>query len=131
METTESLKAQLSQLELRMTHADVRRSRADLGELLADDFREFGSSGRVFDKGQIIEALQKEQPGLSIQLEDFQAITLAEDVVLLTYRGTCKGANSDKVSRSLRTSIWRRLNGQWQVVFHQGTVVPVTDPAMG
>jgi hypothetical protein len=120
MNAEPALTEHLRRLEESMTKPEIRRSPQELGRLLADDFREFGGSGRVFDKGQIIEALQN-QPPVQLWLDEFQALCLAADVALVTYRGNCKFPESDKVSRSLRSSIWKNRNGRWQVVFHQGT----------
>lgn len=103
-----------------MALPEIRRSPAELARLLADDFQEFGGSGRVFDKGQIIDALQN-QPAVQLWLDEFQVKCLAPDVALVTYRGNCKFPDSEKVSHSLRSSIWRNRNGRWEVVFHQGT----------
>ena len=110
----------LRKLEESLTKPETRRSAEELGRLLADDFREFGGSGRVFDKRQIIDALQN-QPAVQLWLDDFQVRCLAPDVVLVTYRGNCRFPASDKVSHSLRSSIWRNRDGRWEVVFHQGT----------
>ena len=120
MEPEQALLDYLRQLEERLAQPEVRRSPEQLAELLADDFREFGSSGRVFTKAEIINALQDQAP-CQLTLEDCRAVILAPDIVLLTYRGICRFAHSDKDSYSLRSSIWRRQNGRWQVLFHQGT----------
>jgi hypothetical protein len=40
----------LRSLEEQLLQSDIRRSAAKVGDLLADDFVEFGSSGRVFSK---------------------------------------------------------------------------------
>ena len=120
MTQEQTLHAHLQELEKRLSQPEVRRSAHDLRELLAEDFREFGSSGRVFNRQQIIEALQNEQPW-ELSLDQFQAVSLA-DVVLVTYRGTHKRLGSAEASHSLRSSIWRRRDGRWQVVFHQGTL---------
>ena len=60
----------------------------EVGYLLADEFIEFGSSGRVYDKRQIIAALQQEMldPTTRISLVDFVARRLAPEVFLVTYR---------------------------------------------
>ncbi|WP_375472314.1 DUF4440 domain-containing protein [uncultured Nostoc sp.] len=50
----------LRELEERLLQPDVRKSAKDIMDLLADEFIEFGSSGRVFNKQQIIESLQNE-----------------------------------------------------------------------
>ena len=120
MNAKKSITEHLKRLEELMTKPDVRRSPEELKQLLADDFREFGGSGRVFDKQQIIDALQKQEP-CELWLEDFQATLLADNIVLVTYRGNCRFAGSETVNRSLRSSIWRKENGRWLVVFHQGT----------
>jgi hypothetical protein len=114
----------LRELEASMAKPEIRRSPEQLSRLLADDFREFGGSGRMFNKGQIVEALQN-QPPLELWLDDFQVKCLSADLALVTYRGHCKFPDSGKVSHSLRSSIWRKRDGRWEVVFHQGT--PVTD----
>src|SRR5580765_3549996 len=120
MNTNPALTEHLRKLEESMAKPETRRSPEELARLLADDFREFGGSGRVFDKGQIIEALQS-LPAVELWLDEFEVKCLAPDVALVTYRGNCRFSGSDKVSHSLRSSIWRNRHGRWEVVFHQGT----------
>src|SRR5262245_60385441 len=124
MNADPGLSEHLRKLEESMAKPEIRRSPEQLGRLLADDFREFGGSGRVFNKGQIIEALQN-QPPLQLWLDEFQVESLSADLALVTYRGHWKLPESEKVSQSLRSSIWRNRDGRWEVVFHQGT--PVAD----
>jgi len=89
------------------------RSAGDLGRLLADDFVEFGSSGRIYTRDealfQLAAAPSPGQPAAT--LTDFSIRELAPHVVLATYRS----------GQSLRSSLWRREAGGWRVVFHQGT----------
>ena len=108
-----------------MTKSEIRRSPQELVRLLADDFNEFGGSGRVFNKGQVIDALQN-QPPVQNWLDEFQVKCLSPDVALVTYRGHCKFPRKKRVSHSLRSSIWRNRDGRWEVVFHQGTPVVQT-----
>jgi hypothetical protein len=104
----------LCELEQQLMHPSVRASPDQVGRLLADEFIEFGSSGRVYDKRQIIELLQQEQ-GRAKQraVADFSARRLAADVFLLTYRVV--------ESRTIRSSIWKFADGEWRMAFHQGT----------
>ena len=115
-----SLIEELRELEELLAKPDIRRSPNELSRLIADDFREFGSSGRIFDKAQIIAALQQ-QPPCELVLCDFQSVRLAADVVLVTYRGKVQFSGTSAAAESLRSSIWMRRRGRWQVVFHQGT----------
>jgi hypothetical protein len=115
----------LLHLEEELLKPEVRRSANQVGHLLADESIEFGSSGRVFDKRQIIEALQQETPypTIRISIVDFTArrLDLAANVVLVTYR-TIQQSGPEVPERSrLRSSIWKLIEGRWQMVFHQGT----------
>jgi hypothetical protein len=104
----------LRELEERLLQPSVRASADQVAALLADEFIEFGSSGRVYHKQQIIELLQQEQGhGRQPTVTDFSARRLAADVILLTYRIV--------EPRTIRSSIWKLINGQWRMVFHQGT----------
>ena len=120
MEAENSQEAILRQLEERLLQPDVRRSAQDVAELLADNFIEFGGSGRIFTKQQIIESLRQESPA-RLALMDFRATTLAPGVVLVTYRAVRHGASDEQTAYSLRSSIWRLSEGQWRMIFHQGT----------
>ena len=104
-----------------MLQPDVRKSVKDVALLLADDFVEFGSSGRVYNKQQIIESLQQEPP-TQRSLTEFKVFTLAPGVVLATYRAVQKGASLEQPVYSLRSSIWKSIDGRWHMVFHQGTL---------
>lgn len=115
----EPLHVELRSLEERRLRPDVRRSPEELGELLADNFREFGSSGRAYDRQQTIAALQSEPAG-ELALDGFQAVALSREVALVTYRAECT-ARDGSAAYSLCSSIWRRAGGRWQTVFHQGT----------
>ena len=98
----------------------IRKS-TQLLDLLADEFIEFGSSGRVYTKDDLVAVLQAESPVVQTT-SDLQVTTLAPDVALLTYKIR---RHSEPVVDTLRSSLWRRSNGKWQMVFHQGTLTPI------
>lgn len=109
----------LRQLEEELLKPEVRSSPERVGRLLAV---EFGSSGHACDKAQTVAALQQEtpDPAVRIVLTEFAARCLAPEVVLVTYRTTRRGSPDAPPSR-LRSSIWKRIDGRWKMVFHQGT----------
>ncbi|GLQ87497.1 nuclear transport factor 2 family protein [Dyella flagellata] len=114
-----SLEQSLVQWELDLLQPEIRHSDA-VARLLADDFIEFGSSGRVFTKADIIALLQAESP-LKLAASQFETRMLAADVALLTYRvRRC----SQPPVLSLRSSLWQKRGETWQMVFHQGTLIP-------
>jgi len=109
----------IRKLEEQLLKPSVRGSAQDISVLLADEFIEYGSSGQIFDKKQVIEGLQSE--GLvEISLTDFEAKPLASGVILATYRAV-KHERDGRKSYSLRSSVWKLIDGRWQIVFHQGT----------
>ncbi len=104
----------LRDLETRLLDPKVRQSPNLLEQLLAADFVEIGSSGRIYDKSMVIQALQQD-PGFDgpRTISDFSARLLAHAIVLVTYRIRETG--------TLRSSIWRQDGERWSMVFHQGT----------
>lgn len=111
------LAAHLRQLEQRLHDPQVRGSVFLTGELLDEDFTEIGSSGQAYGRADTIAALAAEvgQVGSPIHSEKYQLKRLSETVALLTYETAGEGR------RVLRSSIWRRTDGHWRMVFHQGT----------
>jgi hypothetical protein len=101
--------------EMRLLDPRVRASAEAVSALLHEDFREFGASGRIWDRDSIVPAVSAD-PGPGVTVGDMTAVRLAPDVVLLTYRVTRLGGPS------LRSSVWRRGDGGWQLFFHQGTL---------
>ncbi len=116
MELTEHIR----RLEARLLKPEVRSSPEELTLLLAEDVFEIGSSGRTFDKKQIIATLQGESE-LDYSLQDFQVKQLSSDIALATYRIVARRFQDGKARMSLRSSIWVHRQGRWQLMFHQGT----------
>lgn len=116
--------ALLQSLEDQLLNPETRRSADQVSSLLADEFIEFGSSGRVFDKSKTIESLQLEQHEKSIQrsITDFSMRRLAPDIALVTYRLAVRRGPAETGTHTLRSSIWKSINGQWKMIFHQGTL---------
>jgi hypothetical protein len=109
---------ELRALEEKLLQPDIRRNREAVALLLADEFREFGSSGRVYTKSEILDLLETESSFRS-ELTEFRATALKKDVVLVTYR-----LSRQTMSLStLRSSLWVHRDGRWQMLFHQGTLV--------
>jgi len=124
MEADKTLAQLLCELEERLLRSDVRRSPAAVGDLLADDFVEFGSSGRVSNKQEIIDALRGEATTSQRSVLDFRTSVLAPGVVLATYRLAWSDSDGEAPKQSLWSSIWKLIGERWQMVFHQGTVSP-------
>jgi hypothetical protein len=120
----EAVAGHLRSLEEALLRSDVRGNAEAVQDLLAEEFREFGSSGRVYSRDSIVEALQIEALQTEIPkqllLESFEARRLASDLALVTYRALSEHPRTAPV-RSLRSSLWVFRRGRWQMLFHQGT----------
>ncbi|MRG85685.1 nuclear transport factor 2 family protein [Salinibacillus xinjiangensis] len=114
-----NLSSHIEALEKKLLQPEVRKSTEELTQLLSNDFTEFGSSGRIFTKQDILDRLPAET-SVEMELTNLNLKKLASDVVLVTYTVTI---NHQK--HSLRSSIWKKNSeGYWQMYFHQGTKTP-------
>lgn len=108
------IKQTLQQLEERLlTNAK------EVSSLLVSEFREYGSSGQIYSKAEIVDRLRSE-PSTNLSLRDFEVQPLCSEVVLATYRAIKHQPGASPVE-SLRSSIWGFRDGRWQMIFHQGT----------
>ncbi|AKG05797.1 DUF4440 domain-containing protein [Salimicrobium jeotgali] len=111
----EDLKAELKELEQAHVNIEVRASAERLGEILADDFREIGSSGIMLNKEDcLVDGVVLSE----MSIHNYEVEQLAPDIVLATYY--IKDETRER--NTLRSSIWKRINNRWQLYFHQGTV---------
>jgi hypothetical protein len=99
--------------ELVLLDPAVRRDAQRLRAFLHPEYTEFGASGRIWDRTSIAEVTSGiDEP---ITATDMAGRWVGPDAVLLTYRSHTSGR------QALRSSIWRRDQGEWLLLFHQGT----------
>ena len=110
----------LFELEQRLAQVGKRLSAKEASSLIAEDFVEFGASGKVWSKAQIVAAMSEWSPIERI-VENFRVRELSASVCLVTYKVI--GVDRQPCPFSLRRSIWRNNGGTWQIVFHHGTNV--------
>jgi hypothetical protein len=110
---------ELKRLEENLLRPEVRCSPEQMAAFLADDFVEFGMSGRIYGKADILKTADQPYDG-QLSLLEFFAKALAPSIALVTYRSICRDTNGCE-RHALRSSIWRRTETGWRLVFHQGT----------
>jgi hypothetical protein len=101
--------------EMEMLDPEARRDPARMRELLHDEFVEFGSTGRVYNKRAVLDMLKGEKRS-EVVIREFAVRQLASDTALVTYRSV--GESGQEARRS---SVWLRTDGTWKMAFHQGT----------
>lgn len=110
-------------LEESLHRTEARRSRAALENLLAEGFVEFGASGAVYHRAEIIDLLLQEddEDDGELRADNYRLTAISPDAVLLTYRTHRIEADGSQ-RHALRSSIWKWDGTKWQMLFHQGTV---------
>ena len=91
-----------------------------LAALIDNEFIEIGSSAVVYDKAEVMRWLASDDKSERIGTA-FKAHALAENIILLTYISVIKDTPVAESKQAMRSSIWRLTDGQWRMVFHQGT----------
>jgi hypothetical protein len=115
----------IEDLEVALLQPEVRRSAKRISELLSDDFIEFGMFGKKYTKQDFVELLpnSKEEEFEKYEASEFVAKQIALDTVLLTYKATIEFFKTGEKIWTLRSSIWQKRGDEYQMVFHQGTVI--------
>ncbi|WP_375512121.1 hypothetical protein [uncultured Nostoc sp.] len=95
-------------------------TRRDFEDMTDSDFWEVGASGCRYSRDYILDMLEKlyENPTEEIwETKDFHCLEIAPENYLLTYTLI----QGERMTR--RSTIWRRSELSWKIVYHQGTVV--------
>ena len=104
-------------------HAEkLGKTKQDIENQICDEFWEVGASGNVYTRQDVIETLLERYNDPSHQdiweAKDFALTQIAPNNYLLTY---ILIQNKTRVTR--RSTLWRRVNGDWKILYHQGTVI--------
>jgi len=111
MATLQSLE---EELWLEETRFDVIRMR----QIIADDFFEYGRSGRVYTRDDTL-AIERQPIHAKLPLPNFQARLISAEVAQVTYN--TEVSHNGVIQQARRSSIWSKSTRGWQLRFHQGT----------
>ncbi len=87
-----------------------------VSQRLDTDFLEFGQSGKIYHRHEILEFLRNAGDRCA-EIKDFHLEKLCKSCCIAHYRCENDGKHA------LRTSIWIHIDDQWKLKFHQGTPV--------
>lgn len=95
-------------------------TRRDFEAMTEPTFWEVGASGRCYSREYVLDVLEERHQNPveeHLEAKDFHCLEIALDNYLLTYTL----AQGKRITR--RSTIWRRSDSGWKIVYHQGTVV--------
>lgn len=99
-----------------MWRAETRFDLAFQEARFVPDFVEFGRSGRVYNRAQII---RTDKHPIEASLHNLRFVALEENTVLVTCLSVAVFDGVHEHAR--RSSIWSRFPAGWVMRFHQGT----------
>jgi len=111
----------LKRLERELHHPGLPGDHERLEALLHPEFCEVGRSGLRYSRETVVRYLASVEAPVPTASDQFAVIELAADFALLTYRSWQPGTDGSRQRPSLRSSLWQRSQGQWQLRYHQGT----------
>ena len=123
LDCTDEVKAELISLEESLWVAETRYDDAYMDSILANDFTEFGKSGKRYERHDMFFGGYKSQKiDCRIPLPDIDVKMIGDKTFKITY--TSKLNRADETEESNRCSIWRRKrNKGYELIFHQGTEI--------
>jgi hypothetical protein len=105
------------------------KTQKDIEAQMCDEFWEVGASGNIYTRQDVIETLQERYNNPNYQdfweTSDFQLSQIAPNNYLLTY---ILIQNKTRITR--RSTLWRKVNGSWKILYHQGTLVEESEAGL-
>lgn len=117
MEISSEDRETLESLEQQLWYQETRFNKQRMNELLAQDFFEFGRSGRVYQRQDTLAAVPQTMD--AVFSSPIHIRLLSENVAQVTYNSAV--AYDGVVEHARRSSIWSRTTNGWVLRFHQGT----------
>ncbi|MBN8827965.1 MAG: DUF4440 domain-containing protein [Sphingobacteriia bacterium] len=98
------------------------KTKEDILNQICDEFWEVGASGTVYTIDDAIGTLLERYNDPNYEdiweTSDFKVTEISEGNYLLTYILV-----QNHTRRTRRSTIWRKVNGRWKILYHQGTVI--------
>ena len=111
-------RCELTLLEESMWREDTRFDMNFMERHLAQDFFEFGRSGKTYTRAQSL-AVPRQPTNAVLPLPNLSIRMLNQDTAHLTYFSAV--TYDGVIEHGRRSSIWSRTAHRWVIRFHQGT----------
>jgi len=110
---------ELKNLEESLWKAETRFDLDFQERVFADDFFEFGRSGKVYTRDECL-SVNTQEILAKLPLEKFKVRKVDESTALVTY---ISEVQYDEIEKSNRSSLWTKYGNEWKIRFHQGTPI--------
>ncbi len=118
----DNLKEHILKLENDLLKSEIRKRSEKINELLSNEFIEFCSSeGEYYYQNGDVFQESDDNNELDWEITEFKIKMLSDDCILAMYKLIKHDEISESKKYSLRSSIWKLINGKWKMFFHQGT----------
>lgn len=98
------------------------KTKKDIENQMAQEFWEVGASGNIYLREEVLETLIERYNDKKYkdiwEAYDFKLTHIADNAYLLTYY-----LIQNSVRHTRRSTIWINEEGQWKILYHQGTVI--------
>ena len=112
----------LVKLEESLWIPETRFDQKYMDDLLTPDFFEFGRSGKIYNREQILSP--RPQPiNTTFPLKNLKIELITPEIVQITY---VSEVMYEELEIGNRSSIWIKTLTGWKLRFHQGTAVEAT-----
>jgi len=123
-----SVDQELIKLDQEWGEAGLRGDTATLDRILADDFQGSGPTG-LQTKAQSIAQAKSDSANITnatYKADEYTVRWLDKDTAIMFHRAVEKGQNkgADYTEQHRSIHVWKKVNGQWQVVASQSLPVP-------
>ena len=116
LQLTQADRDLLQRLEEDLWHEETRFDIPYMEQLFAEDFFEFGRSGRVYRREDTL-SVPRQPIETILPLPDFDARRLTDDIAQVTYNSAV--TYDGLLEKGRRSSIWSRASNGWVIRFHQ------------
>lgn len=110
----------LVSLESELHHNGILCTPERLQTLLHPKFHEVGQSGNPYSRDTVIRYLTSCTEALPVRASDHTLQALGTQQMLLTYLSALT-LSPDETAYTWRASVWVQTDGNWQLLYHQGT----------
>ena len=117
------LKNHIKALEEKLLQTDLKSHPEIIDELLSDDFEEIGDKGKVSSRAEVVSWLMHKDNKIEWVLDEFRVRELSSELALVNYCEKVKNNPNKESKGALRSSLWRKCDDHWKMIFHQATKI--------